>query len=1438
MDDLLKGVFVGVLLITLLFSNPAFALVAENAQNSSQSPIQIFFEDTTPIPTLFDSNPVTGNEVTTQNPIENTVDNTTTNTNQNNLTNSNSYDNSSGAGFSCDVVSLTPQEAKQIMNLTHDNFQGETISDGKDTNADGKNLEGLELVGEDNDGKTAVKVAPPTQAGSADRYSFLDKVKALGPWGIGLVLDDTLRVGRCDYGTDEQGNCRINGDGLNYRTSGVGFKSDLTSAVASLKDTTTQNALGVTQQEYEAMQNQVLDANSLELKVVKINASDTIKNSFLTEGYIAKNATNCNNNSCMVSTYSAFDKYFNAWFSTDLVVSSFAPTLLNSAGKKLGLLGRGADNKSAYGKFVSKVNSWFSNARDKTFNELPSALLGQSRKNHFQATIKEAGIGDLFKKLTIDRAAFANGATGYVDDLLKADSALMKATPFQKEKFFEALQDLESYAGASADGMKAAKSTYTSVIASAVTQAQKDQALIDYGRNVAANMKDWDDYIFLDFPQWLQRNSELFGFQGYAVKKVGFSGNTGYVELTTGETFNVTKGIIADYINNGVLTGRGEVPLEFGQEGLKLFKLGNSTFVENVGVSDLEKYLAKVGEGTFSVDIPGSGALPLNQSSINVIKSNPALGGNIKVYKSDWIPADDIPELTTKELATRLTQDRILGRPGTAVKNLNDLDYALRQDPVFVARKSLSGLDALFSNEKSLIKNYYTLKANTTGFYKVVLGPYAFWNAKRAVGNETYSAYMIPDTWTTMNVYQGTDDIFRDSYIDFYANEGSDQGDLFARAINNIAFFPTYLIKTFAETTISPLKGTIEKFTGEGGLGSKPIMRDEVKDIAFYSHNENCSGCTGNFDIENDYLTFVGNLPSSIQAFVVEAADKKTKEDGGTTLIAYTHHSNMKGQTGDIEGEEVNIASAENDGTTCDQKLRELHLGFAGTASGGILAFGESFLYVVNPGFGLLASGAQQILITPELQDCVDDKEGYYIHFYAPPEESQKDSKSKETLSNETVTDALSSMASSVKNLASSTDNPVAESLSKLNTQFTDFAGQAKQANLLQANIELSAPSSGKITGKEVFYVWYKEATLPSGLKLDGVMVTKDGNQEVKIDYDKGDLEINGKTVISNKPDIVGLITPGDNRIPAQVVPVKVNTIGAPQTNETVFELSASGEILVLEEQVLSCIQSAVKAQVGINYSGNELTYVFGDLQGISTEQYGNIFARDNKIYLEGNGPRAQGDMSSRFIVDGYWNTRLVVDSNSVIDGGQFIGMTFANGTIVLNTRTNKLVVWLRQHAQSVLSNKDVSALKAKPTTVIDPETNCEQPAIQLEASAYPNDELGQQKVQNFNDSMNHLGPFTQFTTDGKIYEFYSKLVDGECKDFFRVTDKETGKVLTDSEIVGGIQQDGQGNIMFKTADGKSHTLAFDAENGVPKLSYNGAPAETLRTASCRCCGT
>jgi hypothetical protein len=664
---------------------------------------------------------------------------------------------------------------------------------------------------------------------------------------------------------------------------------------------------------------------------------------------------------------------------------------------------------------------------------------------------------------------------------------------------------------------------------------------------------------------------------------------------------------------------------------------------------------------------------------------------------------------------------------------------------------------------------------------------------------------------------------------------------MFKRAFTSIPFVWTKVIEMGMETN-DFVKETASKYSGGWFSGSG--TRDVVGDVAFYSHNENCSGCVAPIVFKDNHLALSGfNAGINLQAFLIEASSAEQKAKTGSLLISYTHHSDISGKSAGEEGEPTNLSDARAKQLTCDQKLRKFHLGWAGPASGGVFALAENLTYFAGFGPGLAASLVQQMTIGRELQDCVDDVEGYYVHFYAPPAKEADKSKSKELISNEKVSNVLSDFSTKLDSVvsektSSSTEaktptNPIEKSLDSLKNQFQDFADKSKQANILQASLDLMAPAKGTVVGSDVFYIWFKETLMPNSYNTTGKTVTTDGNKSVEINYATGELKIDGKTVLgTDKADHTRLIAT-DNRLPAQVVPMTLNKVSAPNNSSIVFELSSFGELKVLNASVLSCIQKAIFDQSGINYSGDELTQVFGKIKQFSTSSYGNIIARDGKINLEGTSPRVAGGNTSKITVDGFWEVKLVADENGSAVAGKFSGITFEYGTIVLKPETNELIIWLRQHADAVLNNSDVKGLTAKVSSITDPLTECPLPALGLEAIPFANDELGAKKVDAFNTSMDHLGPFTQFTTDKRIYEFYTKRDsnDGECKTFFRVRNKDTGEILVDQEVTSPIKQDADGTIRFTTADGKEQTLKFDAENGVPKVSYNGGAPETLLSA-------
>ncbi|MDD3159820.1 MAG: hypothetical protein PHQ98_02540 [Candidatus ainarchaeum sp.] len=1402
-NSLIKGFFIGFLLIILLFSNPAFAYSIES--NNYQ---RLNFDST-----------ATGSAIVSTDSSSST-DSSLTSSTPSALSTSN-----------CDVVDLTDNEAQSLIDLTKDGFSGNSIGDAVDEKANGVDLNGSKLVAADNDGKTAIELSPPTKAASADRFKIFDGRTLRGPFGLGLVLDDTLRVGVCDYSTSDQSNCRINGNGLNYRSAGeTGFVSSVTNLLPVLSDSAAKTALNLTDEQVETMQNSVTDSNTLEAKVVSQTAGEKINNVLQTSSYAGRSATTCNNTNCSISLYSTFDKFYNQWFSGEMVVSSFGPTLLSGLGNKLGILKRAQDN----GGVASKISSFFDKYTDKAkLSTLPSQLLGIKSGKNYKRLVSENSLNEFFSKLIDEKKIFGGSAYGVVDDLIKPDGALMKLSPERKKKFFEALTELKKYAAASNEQMVGLKTAYGDALKVATTTKMKDAAKIDYAKGVVSNILDWDDIISLDYPNFVQSNQELLALGGYAVNRKDLAGITGVVPFNTPNGYEWTD-ILKPFSDSGSWAGSKFETVADGS--LQLYKLFPSEFKVRSSVADLQANLAKYGDGVYSVFVPGKDYMPLNAATLDYINSAGIGGSTFDVFSSTWakVPSiEPLSVLTPEDFASRMTQGRIPGRTNNINNVLDQLTTNLKQNPDFVQRNSLNYLDKMFATEKDLFKKYYSFNVKDPAFIKLFAGPYAYWNIKRGLGNEEFSAYMLPDSWSTISFAPGEDAIYADSYSDFYANEGSDQGDLFSNVMNSILFAPNYILKE-ALMEKFPEMEFIKKYTGEYGLGGEKILRNEVYDLAFYSHNENCVDCTVPITYTPEgYLSFgVSSFSTNLNAYMLEAADAATKQEDGTSLIVYTHKTNITGKTTDIEGQEINLVDARKESTTCDDALRKIGLGFAGAKTAGlILAGGESLAYVLAPGMGgVLATVAQQLLIAPELQDCVDDQEGYYIHFFDPADEVKASADTKEKISNETVTNTLSDMADKLSDAVSDSNNPLSESLSNMTNEFKDFMNKSKQNNILQANLSMFAPISGNLQGKELFYVWSKDGLMPSGLKTEGKELIKDGNNEVLIDYGAGSLSINGKDVIQNKKDIVGLIT-NDLRIPAEVVPAKVTTISAPNTKDTVFELNSSGEITILQNDVLKCIQGAVYDQVGIEFNGNELTSVFGKLKLASTKNYQSIFVKEGKIYLEGTSPRYQGGTESKLIVDGYWDSRLT-DENKLIDGGKFVSFTFDNGSIVINEETNQLVVWLRHHEQSILSNNEVEGLNVIAKSTVNPETGCTEPALQLEAVANQKDDLGKQKVDNFNTSMEHLGPFTQFTTTDKIYIFYSKLDDkGICKDYFKIIDKDTGKVLVDSEIVGDIAKADDGSIVFSTADGQQHNLKFDAENGVPKVSYNGGPLETLLSA-------
>jgi len=144
---------------------------------------------------------------------------------------------------------------------------------------------------------------------------------------------------------------------------------------------------------------------------------------------------------------------------------------------------------------------------------------------------------------------------------------------------------------------------------------------------------------------------------------------------------------------------------------------------------------------------------------------------------------------------------------------------------------------------------------------------------------------------------------------------------------------------------------------------------------------------------------------------------------------------------------------------------------------------------------------------------------------------------------------------------------------------------------------------------------------------------------------------------------------------------------------------------------------------------------------------------------------------------------------------------------MIVNPDTNELIFWLKHHEAGILEQNDVTDLDAELTTVTNPLTDCEEPALNLKVEGNPDSPLIQNKIDQFNTSLEKMGPFQVFDTTTKTFIFYSELKDGECVDRIKIIDKETGKVY--DEAITSITQTPDGNIIVKTADGQTMNSSF-----------------------------
>ncbi|MBN1941226.1 MAG: hypothetical protein JW772_03530, partial [Candidatus Diapherotrites archaeon] len=1154
--------------------------------------------------------------------------------------------------------------------------------------------------------------------------------------------------------------------------------------------------------------------------------------------------------------YSAFDKYFNSWFATDLVVNAFGPTLVGQAKRYLGNLGRrGWPWQMSTNKFYDAFRRNFMS---------PTSLLGQARIKNLATRTDKFGFGDYRKALwegsgwQSGYSAIKGGGTRkLLDDWLKAGGKLESeiTDPVRRGEFFKVVKEWRSVARTHASLQDEAFNAYKSVVSRyGHGSAEEIAARIQYAQKNTKLMKELDNIMHLDFPEF------------WAKEPVAGLFNKGMRETTTGQIIKISE----DSSNISEVMRKFETDAHFGDWGgyvqsrgghpgrlfestddgfLQLYKPTPKGSATSVPFEDLQKNFSQFQDKMVVLD--DGTELMLDAVSINHIKENAAPSGMVKVYNAGWEKAEAV---TPEDWASRFTRFRVNNRMSRQLRNHVERLYngVIEKGWAGQNRRYLSLLDKAMSQEEEIIKSYFSLK----GGAKWTVLPYAYWGAKQGFGFEGLSAYQLPDTWTSAVVTMGESDLYDDAFIDFFANEGSDDGDIFARVLN-ILPWKMVLNKVHDEYA------GFDSYDAVTGRGPEHGYRNEVENLALFTNTgDTCKTCaytlnssdfdsaTGRGDVR---LTF--NTKEGTKNILLEDVLTNDAKEDGTTIIAFTHHTNIDWDVDNSDPEtEIDLVQAGKDEETCRDALdRAPVVGWFGTIfdgkphrAGAALAFGESLLYATFGWTAIMGSVIQQTLITPEFQDCVDDLEGYYIHLFSPTDDKKKEAESPNQKASEKGSEVIKNVSLNLTGEANKEDQSkgffdIAKD--KIREESQKLADKVASKDIVQATLNTKNLSSGQFFSQKLFFFWFKGEQNVSryDTKSKTLVEDVDSDIDVLIDKEQGkifidtDGQITPEDAVITSPDHVRLTAPNGN-IPAEEIPQRLTKMILPETNELIFYMGINSELRAadteLGRQVLACIRDGVKQQTGLPLNSDNLTEAFGKVKAIVSDTHPNIFADEGERTITAEG-------SPREIV--YGNTaHALVSSNRNVElsgglngsGNARVGradsIQFENGVIVFNG--NEMIVWLKRHENAILNQNDVEGLVATPTVYDDPDVECPDPAINLEAIPKSGSDLIEKKVENFNTSMDTMGPFKVFDTDTHRYIFYSKKVDGVCKDFFKMIDKETGEVY-DAEIVGGLENTPTG-VKFKTADGKEHTLDFDTENGIPMVSYNGQTPEVLKTAT------
>jgi len=307
--------------------------------------------------------------------------------------------------FSCSTPETDParnvllpnevQKLKRKTELDNKGFSVDNINSGRGENEERDELENNIVVQKAEDGEAFVNELPNTKMDTGEFSQWFNKYIS-GPFAFGVSLEDTIRIGQCRnlsrLEAAERG-CPVEDVQLSYRNSGEGIVENFKTVWGDVKEIFTGEETGqFSAEEAENLQVQIAaetDMNSLQSKSFQ-RPIEQIPNSVRTEDFVANMATTGDDSKSLISIYSMFDKYFNSWFSTEMVVSTFGPTLVGQAKRYAGWMSR---RGWPWSMGENTFTNWF-----RREYMAPDTLMGTARLQRMVTRTDKYGFGDAWTK--------------------------------------------------------------------------------------------------------------------------------------------------------------------------------------------------------------------------------------------------------------------------------------------------------------------------------------------------------------------------------------------------------------------------------------------------------------------------------------------------------------------------------------------------------------------------------------------------------------------------------------------------------------------------------------------------------------------------------------------------------------------------------------------------------------------------------------------------------------------------------------------------------------------------------------------------------------------------------------------------------------------------------------------------------------------------------